>query len=96
MQGSLSNLAGVSGGTGVRVAKEGLRALSVEKPLLTPRTWLEGLTQAVPTVLACGCSLSLSSWPHYSSRTSFSEDLSFRLEFLDSGVLVPPTQKDQP
>lgn len=40
MQGSLSNLAGVSGGTGVRVAKEVLRALSMEKPLLRPRTWL--------------------------------------------------------
>lgn len=55
-QGSLGNLAGVSGGTGVRVAKDGLRALSMEKMLLTPRTWLEGLTQPVRSVLACGCS----------------------------------------
>lgn len=95
MQGRLNDLAGVSGGTGVRVTKDGLRALSMEKPFLTLRTWLEGLTQSVLTVLACGGYLSLSSWLHYSS-TPHSEDLSVRLEFLDTGVLAPPTQKDQP
>lgn len=88
MQGRLNNLAGVSGGTGVRVTKDGLRALSMEKPFLTLGTWLEGLTKSVLTVLACGGSFSLSSWLHSPSRP-LSEDLSLRLEFLD-------TQKDQP
>lgn len=38
MQGSLSNLAGVSGGTGERKVMGRLEALSMEKPLLRPRT----------------------------------------------------------
>lgn len=71
MPGSLSNLAGVSGGTGERMVMERLEALSMEKPLFRPRTWLQGLTQPVLTVLACGCSFSLSGWPHYSTAPLF-------------------------
>lgn len=96
MQGSLSNLAGVSGGTGVRVAKEGLRALSMEKLLLTPRTWLEGVNSSCPDSPGLWVFFFFKQLAPLLLHTSFSEDLLLKLEFLDTGVLSPPTQKDQP
>lgn len=57
MQGSLSHLAGTSGSTGVRVAKEGLRALRMEKSLLDPGLSLVGGGWAgrLPILTGLGC-----------------------------------------
>lgn len=93
-QSRLSDLPGASGGTGVRMAKEALRALSMDKFVLRPKTWPKGLRTTHPDHPGLWRSFSLSRWPQYPSVLR--RTLSLKLGFLDTGVLAPPTQKRQP
>lgn len=89
-----NDLPGASGGTGVRMAKEGLRALSMDKSVLRPKTWPKGLRTTHSNHPGLWCSFSLSRWPQYPSVLQ--RTLSLKLGFLDTEVLAPPTQKRQP
>ena len=93
MQDSLSHLAGVSGGHWSESGQGWLEGSEHGQLFLTPGTWLEGLTQSVLTVLLCGGSFSLISWPHYSSAPLFQRTCHLGWNFWTLGCSPHPIRR---